>query len=230
MAALVGGPIAKFLIDRNRLSSEDPHGELSVGIAEHDVNPVTRITHTSIMHTMLALNVAIALGAVLHQGFTAIGLKLPLFVPCLIMGIVLANLRSLLFPRAAPLSRTPSLALISDLALGTFLAMSLMALQLWTLAAMGMAIFVILAIQVVSTVALVIFGLFAIMGRDYLAAVLASGFAGFALGATPTAIANMTAVTKHYGPAPIAFVVLPLVSAFFVDLANAVVIQTIVNF
>ena len=63
-----------------------------------------------------------------------------------------------------------------------------------------------------------------------LAAVLAAGFGGFALGATPTAIANMTAVTKRYGPSPIAFIVLPLVSAFFVDIANAIVIQTIVNF
>ena len=55
------------------------------------------------------------------------------------------------------------------------------------------------------------------------------GFAGFGLGATPTAIANMTSVTKHYGPAPMAFIVLPLVSAFFVDLINAVVIQIFVG-
>ncbi|MEM9231379.1 MAG: sodium/glutamate symporter, partial [Pseudomonadota bacterium] len=51
---------------------------------------------------------------------------------------------------------------------------------------------------------------------------------GFALGATPTAIANMTAVTKRYGPSPLAFVILPLVSAFFVDLANAIIIQAFV--
>jgi ESS family glutamate:Na+ symporter len=63
------------------------------------------------------------------------------------------------------------------------------------------------------------------MGSNYFAAVLSAGFAGFTLGATPTAIANMSAVTKHYGPSPLAFIVLPLVSAFFVDLANAFVIQ-----
>ena len=63
------------------------------------------------------------------------------------------------------------------------------------------------------------------MGRDYLAAVLSAGFAGFALGATPTAIANMTAVTKTHGPAPTAFIILPLVGAFFVDLTNAAAIQ-----
>jgi ESS family glutamate:Na+ symporter len=63
------------------------------------------------------------------------------------------------------------------------------------------------------------------MGSDYTAAVLSAGFAGFALGATPTAIANMSAVTKRYGPAPLAFIILPLVSAFFVDLANALIIR-----
>lgn len=67
---------------------------------------------------------------------------------------------------------------------------------------------------------------FPLMGRDYQAAVLSAGFGGIALGATPTAIANMTAVTKTHGPAPMAFIIVPLVSAFFVDIANAIVIQT----
>ncbi|MEL6104350.1 MAG: sodium/glutamate symporter, partial [Pseudomonadota bacterium] len=114
--------------------------------------------------------------------------------------------------------------------LGAFLAMSLMALQLWTLVALGGAILSVLAAQTVITVAFVLFVLFPLMGGGYRAAVLGAGFGGFALGATPTAIANMTAVTKRYGPSPIAFVILPLVSAFFVDIANAVVIQTVVNF
>jgi ESS family glutamate:Na+ symporter len=71
----------------------------------------------------------------------------------------------------------------------------------------------------------IIFVLFPLMGGNYLAAVLSAGFAGFSLGATPTAIANMTAVTKSHGPAPTAFIILPLVGAFFVDITNAFVIQ-----
>ena len=108
--------------------------------------------------------------------------------------------------------------------------MSLMSLQLWTIAALGPAIAVTLALQTAFTVAFVIWVLFPVMGRGYDAAVLAAGFGGFALGATPTAIANMTAVTKRFGPSPIAFIVLPLVSAFFVDIANAIVIQMVLNF
>jgi ESS family glutamate:Na+ symporter len=159
-----------------------------------------------------------------------VGFRLPLFVPCLMMGIVVANLRAVLAPHALPVARTASLALISEFALGAFLAMSLMSLQLWTIASLGLSIVVILVAQTVSAVVFILYVLFPVMGRGYRAAVLSAGFGGFALGATPTAIANMTAVTQRYGPSPIAFVVLPLVSAFFVDIANAVVIQTIANF
>lgn len=151
-------------------------------------------------------------------------------MPCLVAGIIIANLRSALFPATRPVARTPELALISEFSLGAFLAMTLMSLQLWTLADLGLSIVVILAMQTLFAVVFVTRILFPAMGGGYRAAVLASGFGGFALGATPTAIANMTAVTKRYGPSPIAFVVLPLVSAFFVDIANAIVIQTIVNF
>jgi ESS family glutamate:Na+ symporter len=136
----------------------------------------------------------------------------------------------LLAPKSPPVARTPTLAVLSEFALGVFLAISLMTLDFSTLSGAGLAIMATVGVQTLITVVLVIFVLFPILGRNYDAAVLASGFAGFSLGATPTAIANMTAVTKRYGPAPIAFVVLPLVSAFFVDIANAIVIQSIVNF
>ncbi|MEM7684810.1 MAG: sodium/glutamate symporter, partial [Pseudomonadota bacterium] len=120
---------------------------------------------------------------------------------------------------------TPVLALISEFSLSVFLSMSLMSMQLWTLADLAGPLFAVLGLQVILTLAFCIFVLFPAMGGTYRAAVLGAGFGGFALGATPTAIANMTAVTKRYGPAPLAFIILPLVSAFFVDLANAFIIQ-----
>ncbi|UWR04979.1 sodium/glutamate symporter [Ruegeria conchae] len=229
LAALVGGPIARLLIEGRKLSPERPEEEHTVGLP-NEVDPKSEIDHLTIMRVLLHLNLAIISGYILSEAITAAGLKLPLFVPCLIMGIVIANLRSALAPNAPPVSRTPSLALISEFALGAFLAMSLMSLQLWTIAELGLAIAVIMIAQTLFAVVFVIWALFPLMGSNYRAAVLAAGFGGFALGATPTAIANMTAVTKRYGPSPIAFIVLPLVSAFFVDIANAIVIQTIVNF
>jgi ESS family glutamate:Na+ symporter len=95
---------------------------------------------------------------------------------------------------------------------------------------LGAAIASILALQTAVTLCFVIFVLFPLMGGNYRAAVLGAGFAGFSLGATPTAIANMTAVTKRYGPSPMAFVILPLVSAFFVDIANIVAIKFFIGF
>ncbi|WP_170464276.1 sodium/glutamate symporter [Ruegeria arenilitoris] len=229
LAALVGGPIARLLVESRGLTPDRPDEEHTVGLPEEE-SAMTAIDHMTIMRVLLHLNLAIILGYALGEAITAAGLKLPLFVPCLIMGIVISNIRSLVAPSAPPVARTPSLALISEFALGAFLAMSLMSLQLWTIAELGMAIAVIMSAQTLFTVAFVIWVLFPMMGSNYRAAVLAAGFGGFALGATPTAIANMTAVTKRYGPSPIAFIVLPLVSAFFVDIANAIVIQTIVNF
>jgi glutamate:Na+ symporter, ESS family len=230
LAALIGGPIAKYLVESRNLTPSRPDEEHTVGIGDDATGAAAQIDHMTVMRVLLFLNVAIVLGYMLSEAIEAAGLKLPLFVPCLIMGIVIANLRSALRPNAPPVSRTPSLALISEFALGAFLAVSLMSLQLWTIAELGAVIAVIMLAQTAFTVAFVIFVLFPIMGKGYRAAVLAAGFGGFALGATPTAIANMTAVTKRYGPSPVAFIVLPLVSAFFVDIANAIVIQAIVNF
>lgn len=231
LAALIGGPIAKLLVERNNLTPDRPEEASAVGLPDTaDASDAATISHLTVMRVMLHLNIAVVIGYVLHQVIAEFGLMLPLFVPCLIAGILIANLRSWLAPKAPPVTGTPSLALISEFALGAFLAMSLMSLQLWTIAELGLAIVVILTAQTLFTILFVIYVLFPVMGRGYRAAVLAAGFGGFALGATPTAIANMTAVTKRYGPSPIAFVVLPLVSAFFVDIANAIVIQTIVNF
>jgi ESS family glutamate:Na+ symporter len=229
-AALVGGPIAGFLVDRHRLTPDREDAGPTIGVPHPPDQPSAKVETEAVMRAMMYLNLAIILGYLLADVAAVVGLMLPAFVPCLIMGIVVANLRSWLFPLAAPVSKTPALALISELALGAFLAMSLMSLQLWTIAEMGPSIIVILGAQTLIAIAYVVLVVFPLMGGRYRAAVLGAGFAGFALGATPTAIANMTAVTKHYGPSPIAFIVLPLVSAFFVDIANAIVIQAIVNF
>jgi ESS family glutamate:Na+ symporter len=120
------------------------------------------------------------------------------------------------------------LAVVSDFCLSVFLAMSLMSLKLWTLAGLGLPLISVLALQVIATAVFIVFVFFRAVGAGYTASVLSSGFAGFTLGATPTAIANMSSVTKRYGPAPLAFIVLPLVSAFFVDLANAMIIRIFV--
>ena len=222
-ASLLGGPIAKYLLSRHAVAEPAP-AQLMVGIA-HDREDTEQINHVSLMRSLLAIHVAIILGYVVSQVIEEMGLKLPLFVSCLLVAILLSNIVPTVLPRVQWPARTRSLAVISDFSLGLFLAMSLMSMQLWTLGDLAGPLMVLLAAQVLMTVGFILFVLFRLMGRDYMAVVLSAGFAGFALGATPTAVANMTAVTKSHGPAPQAFIILPLVGAFFVDITNAFVIQ-----
>lgn len=105
-----------------------------------------------------------------------------------------------------------------------------MSMKLWTLAAVAGPLLVVIAMQTLLAVVFIVFVLYPLLGRNYQAAVLSAGFTGLSLGATPTAIASMTAVTKHYGPSPNAFIILPLVSAVFVDLVNVVAIRVFLSF
>lgn len=223
LASLLGGPIAKFLLARNKISGAAPDG-MMVGIP-HETEDTEQINHVSIMGVILALHVAIIIGYILNEGFAAIGLKLPLFVSCLLVAIVMSNTIPYLMPKLRWPARTKALALVSDFSLGLFIAMSLMGMQLWSIAELAGPLMILLGLQTIAAVVFIIFIFFPLMGKDYFATVLSAGFAGFSLGATPTAIANMTAVTKSHGPAPTAFIILPLVGAFFVDITNAFVIQ-----
>ncbi|MGI9304557.1 MAG: sodium/glutamate symporter [Gammaproteobacteria bacterium] len=222
IASLIGGPIAHFLISRYRLRSTET--ESVVGIA-YENEQTESINHLSIMSVILTLHIAIIMGWFANEFITAQGFKLPLFVTCLLCAIVLSNTVPHVFPRMHWPARTRALAVVSDFSLGLFLAMSLMSMQLWTIAGLAGPLLIVLALQTIATVVFVLLILFRLMGRDYQAAVLSAGFGGFAMGATPTAVANMTAVTKANGPAPLAFIILPLVAAFFVDVANAFVIR-----
>ena len=226
IASLVGGPIAKYLIERHRLSGAE---EASVVGIAYDDEEHEAIRHTSIMAVILTIHVAIIIGWLVNQAITEAGFKLPLFVTCLLAAIALSNTVPHVFPKLYWPARSRSLALVSDFSLGLFLAMSLMSMQLWSIAGLAGPLLLILFLQTVAAVLFIFVLLFRLMGRNYQAAVLSAGFGGFALGATPTAIANMTAVTKKHGPAPLAFIILPLVAAFFVDITNSFVLQTALN-
>lgn len=223
LASLMGGPIANFLIVRHRLEPkvlEQP----DVGVL-HDQEH-SRIDTYSFLQAWLVLNVSMTLGNGIQKLLESVGLQLPLFVCCLFGAIILTNIVPLIFPKMGWPAGSRSLALISDVSLGMFLAMSLMSLQLWTLAELAGPIFTILGAQFLVALVFALFVVFRLMGRDYEAAVVCSGFGGISLGSTPTAMANMTATTKRYGAAHKAFIIVPLVCGFFVDIANAIIIKT----
>lgn len=223
VASLVGGPVAGVLIGRYKLAGRASDVRI-VGLPKTDAVHGDDIDHLSLMRTVLVLNVAVLLGYGIDEIISGLGIKLPLFVACMLAAILMTNTVPRILPRLAWPTRTRGLALVSDLSLNIFLAMSLMSMQLWTLGGLGPSLVVVIGLQTVVAVLYMLFVVFPAMGRTYDAAVISAGFSGISLGATPTAIANMTAVTKTHGPSPIAFIILPLVSAFFIDIANALAI------
>jgi ESS family glutamate:Na+ symporter len=225
LASLIGGPVAKFLVARHQLVA-GTDDNLDVGI-DDEADPVS-LNYMELLDAVLALHICIIIGYFLNEGLNQVGVHLPLFVSCLFAGIIMTNLRPHALPRITGTqwpTRTPAMALIADISLGTFLAMSLMSMQLWEVIDLAGALFSILGAQVVVAALFMIFVVFPIMGKSYEAAVIASGFGGFSMGATPTAMANMSAVTQRYGPCHQAFIVVPLVGAFFIDVTNVILIQ-----
>jgi ESS family glutamate:Na+ symporter len=228
LGGLLGGPLARFLVQRHKLEP-DSDAVQTIGVEyEHEMIP---IDYERMLRAIFVIFVTIGIGIHINFGLNKLGVQLPAFVSCLFAGILVTNL----VPRLLPKLNMPkpehsrSLALISELSLGLFLAISLMSLQLWTLANLGYVILLMLIAQVVMVLLWSGLVVFRAMGANYDAAVMSSGYVGLALGATPTAIANMTAVTKLYGPSPKAFIIVPLIGAFFIDLANAIVIQLYVG-
>jgi ESS family glutamate:Na+ symporter len=221
ISSLMGGPIARFLITRHHLEPKVVR-QPDVGVT-YDAKK-QEIDYYGMLSTLFWLNMSLALGGLLQAGLHALGANLPLFVCSLFAAIILTNTVPRVLKTPWP-AGTRSLALVSDVSLGVFLAMSLMSLQLWTIVDLAGPILAILAAQTLLALLYALFVIFRFMGRDYEAAVICSGFAGISLGATPTAMANMTAVAKKYGQAHRAFIIVPLVSGFFVDIANALVIS-----
>jgi ESS family glutamate:Na+ symporter len=228
LGGLLGGPLARFLVQRHKLEADSDTVQ-TIGIEhEHKMIP---IDYQRMLRTILVVFLTIGIGLHIDFGLEKLGVQLPTFVSCLFAGILVTNLVPMMLPRVElpKPEHSRSLALISDLSLGLFLAISLMSLQLWTLADLGFAILLMLVAQVVMVLLWAGIVVFRAMGATYDAAVMSSGYVGLALGATPTAIANMTAVTKLYGPSPRSFIVVPLIGAFFIDLANAIIIQLYVG-
>ncbi|PWK39642.1 sodium/glutamate symporter [Pseudomonas sp. B21-040] len=223
-ACVIGGPIANRLISRYRLKTSGD-ATLEVGILEQQ--PSKGLDYYDVLWAWMWLNLTLMLGYGLNLLLENAGITLPKFVSCLFAGIVIHHIvlavvgdQRLKTWSGASLG----LALISDICLGMFLTMALMGLQLWQLSGALMFILCALTLQILLTVLYTYFVVFRFMGRNYEASVIASGFGGIALGSTATAIVNMTTVTQKYGAAHQAFLIVPLVCGFFIDLVNAVII------
>ena len=119
---------------------------------------------------------------------------------------------------------------LGTISLSLFLAMALMSLRLWELLELALPMLLILSVQTVTLAFFAYFVTFRLMGKSYDAAIISGGHCGFGMGATPTAVMNMGSLVSRNGPSPQAFMVVPIVGAFFIDIANLVVLQTYISF
>ncbi|MGF6607023.1 ESS family glutamate:Na+ symporter [Paraburkholderia sp. WSM4175] len=221
LGGLIGGPVARFLITRHRLAPAPETGVVDTTGFEQP-KAVRPITVEAVIETVALIAVCLAVGAVLSSWLSGTAFELPTFVCVLFVGVVLRN------GLALPGWYQPfelAVSLLGNVSLALFLATALMSLRLWDLASLALPLLAILVVQALAMAAYAIFITFRVMGRNYDAAVLAAGHCGFGLGATPTAIANMQAITERFGPSHLAFLVVPMVGAFFIDIANAIVIK-----
>lgn len=221
LGGLIGGPVARLLIKRvHTPGCEQNKPRLPKGFEQP--NKERAITPFSFIETLALIAVSLMAGSLLNGELHGTAFELPTFVCVLFVGVILRNGLSA-FGLYQVFEREVSV--LGNVSLSLFLAIALMSLKLWDLAALALPIFVILAAQALVMALFAIFVTFRVMGSNYDAAVLAAGHCGFGLGATPTAIANMQAVTQRYGPSPIAFLVVPMVGAFFIDIINVIVIK-----
>ena len=239
IGGLIGGPLAKTLINRHQLAvprTDEQIEKRDNTPADQDSNEFIPFEYPHQVRLITADNAITTLG--LFAGCLAFAefmtgaakgtmFELPTFVWALAGGVILRNvLESIfkvnIFDRAIDVFGNASLSL--------YLAMALLSLKLWQLADLAGPLMVILGAQALTMALYAAFVTFRLMGKNYDAAVLAAGHCGFGMGATPTAVANMQAITNMYGPSYKAFLIVPLCGAFFVDLINVAVIQSILKF
>jgi ESS family glutamate:Na+ symporter len=226
---LTGTPVGTWLIHRYHLAPsalpgtrearEEPHGPQALVVPTDREDP-------PLILNMIVLAAAMGLGSILSRWFAALEWTLPAYIGAMIIASIFRNVDD----RTGWLKIDPvAMDFVGGFALNIFLVVALMDLKLWQLAGQALPLFVILAAQVVLVAIFALTASFLVMGRDYDSAVMSAGFVGFVLGTTANAVANMRALVTRYGPAPRAFLVVPLVGAFFIDFANAIIITFYVN-
>ena len=239
IGGLLGGPLAKRLIVRHQLAAQrsDREQQAQAVAAVPEDSQATAFEHPSSAPRLITADAAIETLA-LFAGCLAIAefmtnitkdtaIQLPTFVWALGTGVVLRNTLDYIFG-VKVFDR--AIDVFGNAGLSIYLAMALLSLKLWELTDLAAPLMVILAVQTVVMALYAAFITFRIMGKNYDAAVLAAGHCGFGMGATPTAVANMQAITNQYGPSHKAFLIVPLVGAFFIDIINAFMIQGFIYF
>lgn len=221
LGGLIGGPVARYLVKHSSTPNGTPD-DTEVPTAFEKPYSGRMITSLVLIETLAMIAICLTAGHFIADFLRGTSFELPTFVCVLFVGVVLSNtMHAIGFYRVFE----RAVSVLGNVSLPLFLAMALMSLKLWELASLALPMLAILLAQTLVMALYAIFVTYRVMGKNYDAAVLAAGHCGFGLGATPTAIANMQAITDRFGPSHLAFLVVPMVGAFFIDIVNAIVIK-----
>ena len=188
---------------------------------------VTREINTkNVIETIFMLITCIVVGSYIGDLLKDSAFYLPTFVWCLFVGIFLRNILNHLFKKEVV---EPTIDVLGSTALSIYLAIALMSLNFSQLANMAGPVLLIIIVQTVVMALFACFITFKLMGKDYDAVVISAGHCGFGMGATPTAIANMQTVTKTFGPSHKAFLIVPMVGGFIIDISNSIFIKFFIS-
>ncbi len=218
VAGLIAGYVGGRIIRKNGLK---PSSGASGGVH----SPQKGWTNIPSMNTVLVMGISMGLGGLLSDAIQRHGIILPSYIGSMIVAAVIRNLDDRF--RFVRISQTEVLA-VGQIALYLFIVMALLTLRLWELVHLALPLLVILAVQV-AVCWLMSLGTFRLMGRDYDGAVTSAGFCGFMLGVTSNAVASMEELVEQFGAAPRAFLVVPIVGAFLIDLTNSALITWMAN-
>lgn len=190
---LIGGPIVKYLVGKYNLTPDEQETEDIDYENKHE-----QITSNSFFSQVIIITFCMAVGTYVGTLFSeATGFVLPGYVGAMFVAVIVRNIMDKVKPAAINMK---SISLIGDVTLGIFLSMALMSIKLWEIADLALPLFIIVFAQVFFIVVFSTFVLFKLLGKNYDAAVMVAGFAGHGLGATPNAMANMSAVVQRFGP------------------------------
>lgn len=234
IGGIMGGPLAKRLITQHKLAKPRSEADQlgSTPAADHEQNDFVNlespsktprlITADAAIETLALFAACLAFGEFMTHVTKGTAIQLPTFVWCLGGGVIIRNVLDYIFGFKV---FDRAIDVFGNVSLSIYLAIALLSLKLWELTDLAGPLVIILAVQTLVMALYAMFVTFRIMGKNYDAAVLAAGHCGFGMGATPTAVANMQAITNQYGPSHKAFLIVPLVGAFFIDIVNAFLIQ-----
>ena len=221
--SLVGGPIGKRLIEKRKLMDNVPTEDDSLLVEDEEKHQ----RHTNMYAAaVFQLILAIGLGTIFSYFLTKTGLTFPIYIGAMLAAALMRNITEYSGKGTIHMGEINDLG---GICLSLFLGMAMITLKLWELATLALPLVILLAAQTLLICVFTYFVIFNVMGRDYDAAVLSAGTCGFAMGATPNAMANMQAICDRYVPSVKAYLIIPLIGSLFADFINSLVITFFIN-